>query len=218
MSIKEVRAYPETGWGMPFVYFFDSTVTIENRARNGRSTRTFITENRWQEVIDQATEGDYIFIQFGHNDEVKEKVGSYTTPLEYTTNLTRFVSEARNKKAIPVLLTPVSRRNFDSAGRIKETHLEYSGIVRNLAKELGVALIDHDKRSQELLQQFGPEASKLLFLHVEPGEHPNYPEGKVDNTHFNELGARKMAELVLAEIRSLNLELAERIVKPAAKK
>jgi lysophospholipase L1-like esterase len=217
MSIKEVRAYPETGWGMPFVFFFDSTVTVENRARNGRSTRTFISENRWKEVIENASEGDYIFIQFGHNDEVKEKVGSYTTPKEYKANLTRFVMEARSKKTIPILLTPVSRRNFDSAGRVKETHLEYSGIVRNLARELSVSLIDHDKLSRELLQQFGPENSKLLFLQLQPGEHPNYPDGKIDNTHFNELGARKMAELVLAEIRKLQPELAERIVVPKSK-
>lgn len=73
MSIKEVKAYPETGWGMPFAYFFDSTVTVENRARNGRSTKTFITEKRWQDIADNLQEGDYVFIQFGHNDEVKEK-------------------------------------------------------------------------------------------------------------------------------------------------
>jgi lysophospholipase L1-like esterase len=218
MSIKEVRAYPEMGWGVPFAHFFDSTVQVENRARNGRSTRTFISEDRWKDVIEHATEGDYIFIQFGHNDEVKEKVGSYTTPDEYKANLTRFVTEARNKKVIPVLLTPVSRRNFDSLGQIRETHLVYSGLVRGLARELNVLLIDHDNLSRKLLQQFGPENSKLLFLHLQPGEHPNYPEGKIDNTHFNELGARKMAELVLAEIRLLNLELTERIVKPAVKK
>ena len=88
MSIKDVGAYPETGWGMPFVYFFDSTVTVDNRARNGRSTRTFISENRWKDVIEQMSEGDYVFIQFGHNDEVKEKVGSYSTPEEYRANLT----------------------------------------------------------------------------------------------------------------------------------
>ncbi|HYJ38818.1 MAG TPA: GntR family transcriptional regulator, partial [Chitinophagaceae bacterium] len=123
----------------------------------------------------------------------------------------------RNKKVIPILLTPVSRRSFDSAGQLKETHLVYSGLVRDLARELAVPLIDHDNLSRKLLQQFGPENSKLLFLQLLPGEHPNYPDGKIDNTHFNELGARKMAELVLAEIRSLNLELAERIVKPVLK-
>lgn len=213
MSVKDVKAYPETGWGMPFAYFFDSTVTVENRARNGRSTRTFITEKRWQAIMDSLQEGDYVFIQFGHNDEVKEKVGSYTTPEEYRANLARFVTETRNKKGYPVLLTPVSRRRFDSTGRAIETHEQYSNLVRVLAKELNVPLIDHDKISQQLLQQFGAESSKLLFLQLQPGQHPNYPNGKDDNTHFNELGARLMAELVLKEIRAMKLELAERIVK-----
>src|SRR5215213_5542753 len=120
MAIKDVKAYPETGWGMPFVYFFDSTVTVDNRARNGRSTRTFISEKRWQGIIDSLQERDYVFIQFGHNDEVKEKVGSYTTPDEYVANLKRFVTETRNNKGNPVLLTPVGRRKFDSTGHVVE--------------------------------------------------------------------------------------------------
>jgi lysophospholipase L1-like esterase len=213
MAIKDVRAYPETGWGMPFVHFFDSTVAVGNRARNGRSTRTFIAEKRWQGIIDSLQEGDYVFIQFGHNDEVKEKVGSYTTPDEYVANLKRFVTETRNKKGNPILLTPVARRKFDSTGHVVETHEQYSNLVRGVAKELNVPLIDHDKISQELLQQFGVENSKLLFLQLLPGQHPNYPNGKDDNTHFNELGARLMAQLVLKEIRAMKLELAERIVK-----
>jgi lysophospholipase L1-like esterase len=210
---KEIKAYPETGWGMPFTYFFDSTVTVENRAKNGRSTRTFISENLWKGVTDGLGEGDYVFMQFGHNDESKEKVERYTSPEQYRINLTKFINETRAAKAFPVLVTPVTRRRFDSLGRIQETHQEYSAVVRELAKELKVPLIDLDKRSQELLQQFGVENSKLLFLHLQPGEHPNYPQGKVDNTHFSELGARKIAQLVLADIRSLNLELAERIIK-----
>jgi lysophospholipase L1-like esterase len=212
MSIKDTRAYPETGWGMPFAYFFDSTVTVDNRARNGRSTKTFITEKRWQSVVESLQEGDYVFIQFGHNDEVKEKA-SYATPEEFAANLTKFVTETRARKGNPILLTPVARRKFDSTGRIVGTHDHYSSLVRTLAKEQNVPLIDLDKKSQELLQQFGVEQSKLLFLQLQPGEHPNYPNGKEDNTHFSELGARKIAQIVLAEIRGLHLELAERVVK-----
>ncbi len=213
MSVKEVKAYPETGWGMPFAHFFDSTVSVENHAKNGRSTKTFISEKRWQAVIENVREGDYVFIQFGHNDEAKDKVERYTTPEEYKANLARFVSETRRRKGNPVLITPVARRRFDSTGQVMESHQVYSNLVRMLAKELNVPMIDLDKKSQELLQQFGVEDSKLLFLHLQAGEHPNYPEGKIDNTHFNELGARKMAQLVLNEIRGLKLELAERIVK-----
>ncbi len=213
MSNKETKAYPETGWGMPFVYFFDATVTVDNRAKNGRSTKTFISENLWQSVMNDLKEGDYVFIQFGHNDEVKEKTERYTTPAEYKNNLIRFVSETRSKKATPILLTPVTRRQFDSAGHIVETHEIYSNLVRSVAKEQNVPLIDLDKKSQALLQQYGAENSKLLFDWLEPSEHPNYPEGRQDNTHFNELGARKIAQLVLEGIKALHLELADRIVK-----
>jgi lysophospholipase L1-like esterase len=107
----------------------------------------------------------------------------------------------------------VARRKFDAAGNIQETHAVYAAIVREVAAEQGVALIDLDKESQALIQQFGPDMSKLLFDYVAPGENPNYPEGKQDDTHFNELGARRMAEIVLADIRSLHLELVNRIVK-----
>ncbi|MEZ0484350.1 rhamnogalacturonan acetylesterase [Fibrella aquatica] len=216
ISIKQEKTYPETGWGMPFVYFFDKSVKVDNRAMNGRSTRSFIEENRWQPVADQLHEGDYVFIQFGHNDEVKTKK-TYTTEADYRTNLIRFITESRAKKAIPVLLTPVARRQFNEVGAVQETHAVYSELVRAVASEYKTPLIDLDRKSQALLQSFGVENSKLLYLQLEPGEHPNYPEGKVDNTHFNELGARKIAQLVLASIRELKLELADRIVKKEVK-
>lgn len=216
LSIKQVNAYPETGWGMPFAHFFDQSVTVDNRAMNGHSTRSFIEENRWQSVLTTLYEGDYVLIQFGHNDEVKTKK-TYTTEDAFRANLIRFVKESRDKKATPVLITPVARRQFDDTGRIKETHDVYSGLVRAVATEYKTPLIDLDKDSQALLQQFGVENSRLLFLQLAPGEHPNYPEGKEDNTHFNELGARKMAELVLAAIKAQHLPLADRIVKPQSK-
>jgi len=217
LSVKEVKAYPETGWGMPFAFFFDETVTIDNRAQNGRSTKSFVAENRWQPVASALKEGDYVFIQFGHNDEVPTK-RSYTPEADYRNYLIRFINETRAKKATPVLLTPVARRKFDAAGKVEGTHDVYSEIVRKTAQEQQVPLIDLDRESQALLQQFGVENSKLLFNQLPAGEHPNYPDGKEDNTHFNELGARKMAQLVLADIRSLKLELANRIVKRTAAK
>src|ERR1700741_1120484 len=113
MSIKDPRYYPETGWGMPFTNFFDSTVTIENRAKNGRSTKTFISEHLWQSVIDNAKQGDDVFIQFGHNHEAKEKVARSTTAEEYRASLLRVVNESRPKKAQPILLATVPRRRFD---------------------------------------------------------------------------------------------------------
>lgn len=218
ISIKETKAYPETGWGMPFAYFFDSTVEVDNRAKNGRSTRTFLSENRWQPILDNLQQDDYVFIQFGHNDESKEKTDRYTTPEQFKINLTRFVNESKSKNAKPVLITAVARRKFDSTHKVVDGHGVYTQIVRDLANELQVPLIDLQKSSTKLLEDFGEENSKLLFLHLNKGEHPNYPDGKVDNTHFSELGARKIAQLVLQDIKNLKLELAERIVKPVAKK
>jgi len=216
MSIKEKKAYPETGWGMPFVYFWDSTVTIENLAKNGRSTSSFRNEGLWQIVLDKAAEGDYVFIQFGHNDEVPTKK-TYTTETEFKNNLRQYVSEARSKKAIPILLTPMARRKFDANGKIEGTHDVYSQIVRDVAREEKVVLFDMDKITQKLYQQVGVENSKLLFMQLKPNEHPNYPDGRDDNTHFNELGARLIAQLVLTEIRSQIPGLADRIVKSVVK-
>lgn len=213
MSEKEVRAYPETGWGTPFAHFFDSTVTVENHARNGRSTRTFLEEGRWQPIIERLKEGDYVFIQFGHNDEVPTKE-QYTPEDEYVANLERFVRETRAAGAHPVLLTPVARRRFDEVGNVVGTHEAYSALVREVAEAHDVPLIDMDRRSQALLQELGIEKSRFLYNHLAPGQHPNYPEGITDDTHFNELGARRMAELALGGLRDLQLDLTGRVVSP----
>lgn len=212
MSVKNVKAYPETGWGMPFVYFWDTTVTVENRAMNGRSTRTFLDENRWQPVVNELQQGDYVLIQFGHNDEVPTKK-SYVPEKDFKKNLEKYISDTKDKMAIPVLITPVARRKFDSTGFIQETHPVYAQLVRDVAKENNVYLVDLAEKSKQLFQQLGPATSVYLLNYLEPGVHPNYPNGKKDDTHFNELGARKIAELVLAEIRHLKLELADRIIQ-----
>ena len=218
MSIKETKTYPETGWGMPFVYFWDSSVAVVNKAKNGRSTKTFISEGIWKLLIEEAREGDYIFIQFGHNDEAKEKLERYATPDTFKMNLVKFITEAKNKKAIPILFTPVSRRKFDKEGVAIETHKEYAALTREVAKEQNVLIIDLDEKSRALYQQFGAENSKLLFLQLQAGEHPNYPDGRADNTHFSEMGARLIAQLVLKELKGLNIELTNRVFVPAIKK
>ncbi|WP_199120632.1 rhamnogalacturonan acetylesterase [Pedobacter sp. ASV28] len=215
---KLTKAYPETGWGMPFTYFFDSTVVVNNLAKNGRSTRTFLSEGLWSTALSTMKKGDYVLIQFGHNDESKEKADRYTTPEQYIENLTKFVNETRSKQATPILITPVSRRKFDKEGQALETHKEYTPLVKQAAEKLKVALIDLDEKSRQLYQQMGEENSKLLFLQLLPNEHPNYPEGKIDNTHFSELGARKIAQIVLQEIKALKLPLADKVVKPEVKK
>ena len=214
MCLYEPARGPITGWGMPFANFFDSTITIDNRAKGGRSTRTFISENRWKPIADSISEGDYVLMQFGHNDEAKEPqyADRYTPVADYKVNLVKFITETRAKKGIPVLITPVSRMKFDNAGKALETHVEYTAAVFEIGEKYHVPVIDLDKKSRELFQQLGPNNTKLLFMQYEPGKEPLFPDGQKDNTHFNDYGARRIAELVLAEIKNQKLELAERIV------
>jgi len=209
IAIEDTKAFPETGWGTAFVYFWDSTVTVVNRVKNGRSTSSFRNEGLWKSIMDEAADGDYIFIQFGHNDEVPTKK-TYTTETAFKNNLFQNVKESRGKNATPILLIPVARRKFTVDGKIEDTHDVYAQLVREVAAEENFLLIDLDKKSQELYQQFGVEQSKLLFLYLKPGEHPNYPVGKEDNTHFSELDARLIAQLVLKELNILHNELTER--------
>jgi len=215
MCEYDVKRAPLTGWGMPFKYFFDSTVVIDNRAKGGRSTRTFLSESRWQPVADSLQEGDYVLIQFGHNDEAKEEKykDRYTPVPDYKTNLVKFITETRTRNAIPVIITPVSRMRFNKEGKQEETHAEYTAACYQVAKQYNVQLIDLDRKSRELYDWLGPQGTKLLFMQLDPGENPLYPNGQKDNTHFNEYGARRIAELVLQGVRENKIELAERVVK-----
>lgn len=216
-SIKEQKYYPETGWGMPFAFFWNTDVEVINKAKNGRSTKTCITEGIWSSIMNEIKPGDYVFIQFGHNDEVPTKVNTYTTPDQFKANLEKFVTETRNKSGNPILLTPVSRRSFDSLGVALQTHPEYSPYVIEISQKLNVPLIDLDAKSRAMYQQMGVEDSKLLFVQLKPGEHPNYPNGKIDNTHFNELGARLVAQLVLQEMKNLKLGICDYVIGPVKK-
>jgi lysophospholipase L1-like esterase len=218
MSIKDRRAFPETGWGMPFVYMWDSSVTIVNLAKNGRSTKSFRAEGLWQQILDAAQPGDHVIIQFGHNDESKDKGDRYSPPDSFKMNLTRFITEARAKDAVPILVTPVSRRKFDAGGQAVPTHAEYSPLVVEVARQQDVLLIDLDEKSRALYQRFGPEQSKLLFLQLQPGEHPNHPEGKNDNTHFSELGARLIAQIMWRSLVDSVPALAARTSQSAIRK
>ena len=211
MSNKKPEAFPETGWGMAFGKFFDKSVTIDNRAQNGRSTKSFIAENRWQPVVDQLKKGDYVFIEFGHNDEKTDKPLVGTTLEEFRTNLIKFVLETRAKKASPVLLTPIARRSFKK-GELKETHIGYPEVIRSLADSLNVPMIDMLAKSRNLVISMGEEQSKQLYNYVDSG-HVNYPQGKKDDTHFSQAGAAKMAGLAVEGITELIPGLAKRIVK-----
>lgn len=207
-AIKLPEKRPETGWGEMFGQFFkDGKIKIENRAMNGRSTKTFISENRWQTIISELKKGDYVFVQFGHNDSSKDKGERYTPPEDYRKNLVKFIEETRAKKANIVLLTPVMRRRFDKDGKFYDTHGEYPEIVRSVAKEYKVPLIDMHRKSEKLLVSLGEENSKKLFLILQKGESVNYPNGLEDNTHFNPHGAEEMAKLVVEGIKENKIGL-----------
>jgi lysophospholipase L1-like esterase len=217
MAAKLETKRPETGWGEHLQKHFDERrVRVDNHAANGRSTRTFIAENRWQAILDKLKAGDYVFIQFGHNDSAKDKADRYTPPADFHDNLVRFVREVRAKKATPVLLTPVVRRRFDKQGAFYDVHGEYPDITRRVASEQKVALIDMHRKSEGLLVKYGPEESRRLFLQLKAGEHPNYPQGVDDNTHFSPLGADLMASLAVESIREQRLGLAKFLKKGAA--
>jgi lysophospholipase L1-like esterase len=151
--------------------------------------------------------GDYVFIQFGHNDESKDKGERYTPPEDYRKNLVRFIGDVNSKGGHPVLLTPVMRRRFDKDGKFYDTHGEYPDIVRAVAAEQKVPLIDMHRESEIVIVKYGVEGSKKLFLQLKPGENPNYPNGVEDNTHFSPLGAEEMAELVVDGIRKSKIGL-----------
>lgn len=206
MAPKEDRYRPETGWGEHLADYLTDGVAVENFARNGRSTKSFVAEGRWQLVMERVTAGDYVFVQFGHNDS-KTASASYSTPAEYAANLRSFVAEVRGRGAYPVLLTPVVRRHFDADGRLERTHGDYPAAARRAARETGTPLIDITERSRALVAGLGDASSRELYLWLPPGQHPNYPEGVEDNTHFSPAGARAVAGLVAAGIRREKLPL-----------
>jgi lysophospholipase L1-like esterase len=200
---------PETGWCQVLPSFFDlNQVTIDNRAVNGRSTKSFIKEKRWDSVYNSLQPGDYVFIQFGHNDAKIADSTRYTNPhTSYRHNLIRFVTETRAKGAIPILFSSIARRNFNEQGVLIGTHGEYPLEVRLVAQEYQVPFIDLEYFSEQLEQSYGVEKSKELHLFFKAGEHPYYPEGKSDDTHLSRKGAAEIATIAVRELKKLNLGL-----------
>jgi len=210
MAQKQPDKRPETGWGEALQPCFDSSaVRIANRAMNGRSTRSFVAEGRWKAIVDSLQPGDYVFIQFGHNDE-KVGTNNYSSPDDYRRNLVQLVDDVRVKHAQPVLFTPVVRRKFE-ATQLVPTHGAYPDAARAAARERNVPLVDMERSSAALVQQLGPDSSRTLWLHLDAGANPNYPNGVQDDTHFNPLGARTMAGLAVDAIRVLKLGLATQL-------
>lgn len=189
-SIKEKSKYPETGWGEAFRFFLKKNVELRNYAVNGRSTKSFITDGLLDKISNEISAGDFLLIQFGHNDEKIDDLTRYTDPIwEYPQNLKKYIKVARSKGATPILLTSVSRRKFNNGVFVKKNIGIYPEVMRNVAKEEAVVLIDMNQLMEEKIAEMGDNLSKKLFLHIERGVHDNYPDGIADDTHFSSFGA-----------------------------
>lgn len=227
----------ERGWGMVLQCYLDDDIRVDNHAVNGRSSKSFIDEGRWEKVRSQIQEGDYVIIQFGHNDE-KAQPKRHTDPgTTFDANLRKFVRETRERGGIPILMNAVVRRNFfkqapenkddeklrDTKGvaaapeegdTLYDTHGAYLLSPRNVARETGAKFIDANRITHDLEQGLGREESKRLHMWFKPGEEPSIPQGRQDNTHYNVYGAHVVARLLVKAIGDVCPQLAKHIVYP----
>ncbi|MBQ8638743.1 MAG: rhamnogalacturonan acetylesterase [Lachnospiraceae bacterium] len=202
---KTILAFPETGIGQAMPLYLKPDVAVENHAVNGRSTKSFIDESRLSAIYDRISEGDFLFIQFGHNDEKKEDPSRYTDPFsDFMTNLGTFVDAARTKGAHPVLITPLERRCFNEEGRLDlGHHTDYVAAMKQTAVQLDVPLIDLYSMSRALMKEAGPKKTTEWYMHLEPGKYAAYPDGKTDNTHLKWEGAVIYAGCVAKGLQKL---------------
>lgn len=212
--------YPITGWGQVFQPFMSSdslhkvrgiikadSVVVDDRARGGRSTRTFFQEGRWRSVYEDLEAGDVVLMQFGHNDASESKTERYVDVEGYKEFLRLFVTQARHKGAYPVILTPVARNYPWEDGQLQNVHGEYDQAAKDVAKELEVLFIDLNKRSMDHFSEMGKEyVTNNYFMNFPAGIYEAYPEGQSDNTHFQPEGATAVARLVFEGMQQLNVQ------------
>lgn len=210
-ATKEKNKRPEAGWGEYIDEYFDNRVTIINCAKNGRSTKSFLQEGLMQAILEKIQPGDYLFIQFGHNDQKLEDPQRGTHPWsDYQENLTTFIQLAKNQGAFPILLTSVTRRQYLTNGEFnKETLGDYPDAMKAVGKKLQIPILDIYDRTKKLYAQSSPEETATWHLHLSPHESENYPEGIEDNTHYNTKGAALIAKLIVEAIIDSSLLLKE---------
>lgn len=211
-------SFPQTGIGQAFGLYLKKNIKIENYAENGRSTKSFIDEKRLEYIEKDIKKGDFLFIQFGHNDE-KPDEARYTEPFgTYQENLTKMINVALNVGAYPLLITPLYRRLFNEDGKtlVPNTHLEYPRAMIELGKKLNVPVIDLCELSKNKIEEAGPEVTKEWFIHVEAGKYPNFPEGKQDNTHLKYEGAYVFSGIIAEELKKIGGVYKDILVDPEA--
>ena len=207
---------PERGWGMVLQGCFDEKVLVDNHAVNGRSSKSFLDQGRWNKVLERIKPGDYVVIQFGHNDE-KPKPDRHTDPgTTFDEHLRRYIRETQAKGATPILMTPVVRRcwwtedvkndddeklrntvygadEFVNSDTLVDTHGAYTKVQESIAKEMNIPFVDANKITHDIETKMGIEGSRKLHMWFRPGEEAREPNGKKDNTHYNEYGAHVVA-------------------------
>jgi lysophospholipase L1-like esterase len=209
-TVTDQRDEPWSAWGQMLPRFFKDDVAIANNAESGESAKSFVGEKRLEKVMSQIKAGDWLFIQFNHNDQ-KEKgdgVGPFTT---YKASLKKFIAEARTRRAHPVLVTAMFRRNFDASGKIVDTMAQYPEAVRQTAAEEKVPLLDLSAMSRMFFEAMGPEKSKKAFVHYPAGTFPGQNEELKDDTHFNTYGAYELAKCIVEAMKKETPELAKHL-------
>jgi lysophospholipase L1-like esterase len=203
---------PLHGWGQELQRYFDEGVRVRDLAVSGRSTKSFLDEGRWDAVLRELKPGDYVLVQFGHNDQKVNDPKRYTNPYTgYRHNLERLVDETRARGATPILASSIVRRKFNEAGTLVDTHGAYPFVTRVVAEQRHVPFLDLQRLTEELVASYGPEKSKEIYLWLAPGESPLYPEGSRDDTHLSPEGARLFAGLAARAIAGFDLPLSKHV-------
>ena len=199
----EPERAPITGWGQVLGELLPE-VKVDNRAMGGRSTKSFLSEGRLQAIEKEIQPGDLLLIQFAHNDE-SDLVWRHTDPwTSFTRNLEIFIDTALEAGAKPALLTPICRRYWRN-GELMHAHGEYPKAIRALAGKRNLPLIEVEEKSMAYVRKLGEEESRKLFMHVEPGIYPEYPNGQADDTHTQRTGAEAWAKIVADGLREKGL-------------
>jgi lysophospholipase L1-like esterase len=208
---------PVVGWGQMLPQFFSDPAIVQNRAKSGRSSKSFLDQGLWAGVIAEIRAGDYLIICFGTNDSANDPARRTEPRGDFRANLERFIAETRAKGATPLLATSVARRQWDEKGNFVEPPSEWVAVTREVAVAKKAPLLEMRRRTVELETRLGPEGSIALHLYLPPGKYASYPNGAKDDTHYCAHGATRVAALAVEEIRRLQLPLARWLVDdPAA--
>lgn len=204
-TVTDQDREPWASWGQMIPVFFDNKIAFANYAESGESANTFIAAGRLKKALSQMKAGDYVFVEFGHND-MKQTGPGKGAWYSYMTNLKIFIDEARAKGAIPVLVTPTQRRRFEN-GRNQNTHGEYPEAMRWLANKENVPLIDLNEMTRVFYDALGEDRSKSAFVHYAAHTFPGQNQDLADNTHFSTYGAYQVAKCVITGMMQSTPEL-----------